>query len=220
MSCCCPQASSAARFFSRFAGRYRRRFERRGFERSQLQLMAGLAAAGYGDATVLEIGCGVGHLHQTLLERGARAATGVELAPAMLAEARRWAAERGLAARTDYREGDFIALAAALDVAEVTVLDKVVCCYPDAAGLVDASLARTGRVYALTIPRDRWFTRLGVAVIAVGMRVLGSAFRPYVHSPQEIDARIRGQGLERVWQDHTVAWLTRVYARPAGAAGG
>ncbi len=209
--CCCPHASAAARLFSRFAGRYRRRFERRGFERSQRQLLAGLEAAGYREATVLEIGCGVGHLHQSLLERGARRALGIELAPAMIAEARRWAAERGLAGRTHYLEGDFLALAAELEPAEVTVLDKVICCYPDAAALVDASLERTRRVYAFTIPRERTLTRAGVALLALGLRLIGSAFRPYVHPVAMIEERIAARGFRKRHQQQTAVWLTQVW---------
>ncbi len=58
--------------------------------------MAGLEQVGYREASVLDIGCGVGHLHQTLLEQGASAAVGIDLAPKMLSEAKDWADERGL----------------------------------------------------------------------------------------------------------------------------
>jgi SAM-dependent methyltransferase len=89
VTACCPHALAAGRLFSFFARRYRKRFARRGLEPSQRQLLAGLDAVGYAHASVLEIGCGVGHLHQTLLERGARDAIGVDLAPAMLRQTSR-----------------------------------------------------------------------------------------------------------------------------------
>ena len=108
MSCCCPHSNSANRFFSLFAGRYRRRFEKKGFEPSQKQLLEGLQQAGYQDAKVLEIGSGVGHLHQTLLEQGAASAVGIDLASRMVGEAQHWAEERKLAGQTDYLEGDFM----------------------------------------------------------------------------------------------------------------
>ncbi len=213
MSCCCPHAVSAGRFFSRFARRYRRRFEKKGFEPCQRQLLAGLERAGFQDARILEIGSGVGHLHQTLLERGAASAVGVELAPKMLEEARQWAEKRGLGARVTYHEGDFMLLAGQLPAADVTVLDKVVCCYPDAEGLVKASLAKTRSVYALTIPRRRFFVVMAVAVIAFILRRLGSDFRPYVHDPEAIDGWIREAGFASVSRDHTAIWESRVYRR-------
>lgn len=213
MRCCCPHSNSASRVFSLFAGRYRKRFQRRGFEPSQRQLLTGLRQADYVDASVLEIGSGVGHLHQTMLEQGAARAVGIDLAPRMVEEAQRWAEERQLAERVHYLQGDFMELDGQLDVADVTVLDKVVCCYPDADGLVHRSLAKTARVYALTYPRDRWTVRAAVAVGAFALRLVGSAFRPYVHDPRQIEGWIEEAGFRKQYEARTFVWLTQVYVR-------
>lgn len=211
--CCCPHSRAAGRIFSRFARRARRRFERRGLEPSQRQLLAGLERAGFAGASLLEVGSGVGHLHQTLLERGAGSALGIDLAPRMTEEARAWAAERGLAARTRYLTGDFMALAEDVEPADVTILDKVICCYPDADALVHASLARTRRVYALTYPRRRWFVRLGAALGAVCLRLIGSDFRAYVHDPERVEGWIGAEGFAKRFEAVTPVWLTQVYVR-------
>lgn len=212
MSTCCCHARSAGRFFSFFAQRSRKRYERKGFEASQKQLIAGLEQAAYRDATVLDIGCGVGHLHQTLLERGARSAVGIDLAPRMLAEARDWAERRGLSERVRYIEGDFMALGD-IDTADIALLDKVVCCYPDAQGLVEKSLAKTKHVYGLTYPRDRWFVRLGVGVIACLLRLMRSDFRSYVHDPEQIERWITDRGFRKRFEGQTAIWLTQVYEK-------
>lgn len=214
MSTCCGHAQSAGRFFSFFARRDRKRFERKGFEPSQKQLIAGLEQVGYQETSVLEIGCGVGHLHQSLLERGARGAVGIDLAPKMLSEATHWAQDRGLGDRVDYVEGDFMSLNERIDKADICLLDKVVCCYPDAQGLVEKSLAKTKRVYGLTYPRDRWFTRLGTETIAWVFWLIRSDFRPYVHDPVQIERWISDGGFEKRFEDQTTAWLTQVYVRP------
>ncbi len=213
MSTCCAHAQSASRLFSFFAKRYRRRLGKRGFERSQEQLLKGLEAVGYRDAELLEIGCGVGHLHQTLLESGARSALGIDLAPQMLIEARDWAAERGLAGRTEYVTGDFIDLKNDIAPADVTLMDKVVCCYPDADALVHTSLEKTRQVYALTYPRDRWFVRLAMALGALLLCLIRSSFRPYVHNPKQIEAWIRERGFRKKFQDTTAMWLTQIYTK-------
>lgn len=214
MNCCCPHSNSANRFFSFFAGRYRKRFEKKGFEPSQKQLLEGLEQAGYQDAKILEIGSGVGHLHQTLLERGAESAIGVDLASKMIEEARHWAQERGLAEKTDYVEGDFMEIKDSLPDVEVTVLDKVVCCYPDADGLVHSSLAKTSRVYALTYPRDRWYVRAMMGLVALGMKIIRSDFRPYVHAPESIEKWITQAGFDKNYQNQNMVWLTQVYVKP------
>jgi phospholipid N-methyltransferase len=214
MSCCCPHSNSANRFFSFFAGRYRKRFEKKGFEPSQKQLLEGLEQAGYQDARILEIGSGVGHLHQTLLEQGANSAVGIDLASKMIEEARRWADERELADRTTYVEGDFMEIADSVMDADVTVLDKVVCCYPDAEGLVHGSLGKTNRVYALTYPRNRWYVRMVMGMTAWVMKIMRSDFRSYVHDPELIEKWIRDAGFDKIYQNHNLVWLTQVYVKP------
>lgn len=213
MITCCPHAQSASRLFSFFAKRYRKRFNKRGFEPSQEQLLKGLELAGYQNGELLEIGCGVGHLHQTLLERGARSAVGVDLAPQMLTEARDLAVQRGFADRTQYVEGDFIALHNDIEPADVTLMDKVVCCYPDADTLVQKSLEKTRQVYALTLPRQRWFVSLAVELGAFILWLMRSSFRPYVHDPKQIEAWINEKGFRKKFQDMTVVWLTQVYVK-------
>jgi hypothetical protein len=214
MSGSCCNVESAGKFFSFFARGYRKRFEKKGFEVSQQQLLAGLEQVGYEGAALLEIGCGVGHLHQSLLEKGASTATGIDLATKMLSEATDWADERGLSDRVNYIEGDFMELAQDVEQADICVMDKVVCCYPDARGLVEQSLAKTRRAYALTYPRDRWFVRLSIRIWNTLLWVLRADFRSFVHDPDQIEAWITGAGFEKRFEDRTAFWLSQVYVRP------
>lgn len=211
MSCCCPHSRSAGRLFSFFARRYRQRFNRRGFEPSQQQLLDGLQQAGFADASLLEIGSGVGHLHLTLLERGAASATGIDLAPSMIEEAQRWAEERGLAERTRYQVADFMDMDD-IEAADITILDKVICCYPDAEGLTGRSLANTRRLWAVTYPRRTWYTRLGEKLGAALMWLLRSDFRPYVHDPVHIEAWAGQAGFDKSFEKQTFIWLTQIYS--------
>lgn len=215
MSGCCPSRCAAGPFFSRFARRYRKHYRRHGFDRSQQQLLEGLRAAGFAEATVLEVGSGIGYLHQHLLTQGARRAVGVDLSAGLLDEARGAAREQGLTERVDYREGDFVALADQIAPAEMTVLDRSICCYPDAESLVKASLAKTGRVYAFTIPRDRAWIRLGVEAMALALRLVRSSFRSYVHDPKLIEQWVTARGFHKRYDNETALWLTQVYVSHA-----
>jgi len=213
MSSCCLQNRDTGRFFGWFARRYRRRFDKKGFETSQTQLVQGIARNGFRDATLLEIGCGVGYLHQRLLQEGARSAVGVDLSGPMLAQARVAAAEQGLSERTRYLESDFVEVAARVDPADIVVLDKVICCYPDARGLVERSMAKAQRLYAFTIPR--WFVRAAMAIGTLCLRLIRCGFRGYVHDPTQIDQWLVNGGFERAYDNETFFWLTRVYRRRA-----
>jgi 2-polyprenyl-3-methyl-5-hydroxy-6-metoxy-1,4-benzoquinol methylase len=214
MSCCCPEANSASRLFSFFARSYRKRYAKKGFEKSQKQLVEGLRQAGLEGGTLLEIGSGVGYLHQTLLEQGAVSAVGVDLSPKMIAEAVAAAKEKGLSDRAEYVQDDFVNIAETLNTADVTILDKVVCCYPDADALVHKSLEHTSRVYALTYPRDRWFVRLGSKIGAVIFWTLRMDFRNYIHSPARLEQWIEDAGFRKEYENQTIGWQTQVFVRP------
>ena len=213
MGTCCVHNRDTGRFFGWFAGRYRKRFARKGLEPSQKQLMEGLMSSGLNDARLLDIGCGTGYLHQRLLQAGAGRAVGVDLSTKMLEEARAQAREQGLAERTDYREGDFVELADVLARADTVILDKVICCYPDANALVQRSARLAGRVYAFTIPRDRWTVRLALFAGRVFLALIRCGFRSYVHDLAAIDSWLTHLDFARVFEECTFTWLTRVYVR-------
>ena len=102
---------------------------------------------------VLDIGGGIGGVHHELLRRGAVGAVLVEVSPAYEAAARELARELGHADAVEYRLGDFVALSDEIDPADIVVLDRVVCCYPDMPALVEASAARARRFYLLVTLR-------------------------------------------------------------------
>ena len=213
MGVCCVHNRDTARFFGWFAKRYRKRFARKGLEPSQKHLMKGLTSSGFNGASLLDIGCGIGYLHQRLLQAGAASAVGVDLSAKMLEEAREEARQQGLAERTHYREGDFVELADVLTPADIVILDKVICCYPDAGALVGRSARMARRLYAFTIPRDRWTVRVVMLVSRILMAIIRCGFRPYVHDVTAIDRGVMQAGFVRVFEEYNLMWLTRVYAR-------
>jgi magnesium-protoporphyrin O-methyltransferase len=213
MSCCAAVNEDTGRFFSRFAAWHRLRFRVFGFERTQRQLLGGIRRAGIGGATLLEIGCGPGYLHRALLRLGAERATGVDLSAGMLDMARAGAEAEGLAARTDYLQGDFTQMADQVADADVVILDKVICCYPDWLALVQRSLGKARRCYALTIPRDRALTHVAIKAMRWGLQGAGCCYQPFIHDPEQIDGQISAGGFRLIDEALTPLWLTRTYVR-------
>lgn len=175
--------------------------------------MSGLEAAGFKDASVLEVGSGTGFFHRQLLKKGASEVVGVDLAQRMVDEATAGAKAEGLEGRVRYLVGDFVALSDEIENVDVTVLDKVVCCYPDAEALLGRSLAKTRRVYALTYPRDRALARLGMGFTNAMMWVLRSCFRGYVHDPRQIRRWVEEAGFVLQSEELTTLSRSEVYVR-------
>jgi len=74
-------------------------------ERAAWDRILDLVLAGRGALDVLDVGCGTGFLTFELASRGHRV-TGVDFAPAMIAEARRKATERGAAVRLEEADAE------------------------------------------------------------------------------------------------------------------
>ena len=190
-----------------------RRYRRRGPLPTTRRLLRALGARPRPDATVLDIGGGVGVIHYELLRRGFAGATHVDRSQAFIEVARREAASAGHADRVQFVHGDFRVVAASLDPADVVTLDRVVCCDPDFASLLPLAADRARQTLGLSFPRDRWYVRFSVYVSNVWRRVRGSDFRVYVHSPAAMDALLRRLGLHRTQTDGTLVWAIEVWER-------
>jgi 2-polyprenyl-3-methyl-5-hydroxy-6-metoxy-1,4-benzoquinol methylase len=214
-SCCTPGRSCCGTnaFFSRWSRFYAKRFRTGGLEPVQKQLLEGVSLESILGSSVLDIGCGVGSLHLTLLRRGAVQSVGVDLSDGMLREAKRLADEHGLATRTTYIAGDFTQLAPSLPESDITLLDKVVCCYDDITSLIRTSTGKTKRMYALSHPRENFLMKglfVGHATLA---RIFGWRFHPFWHNWAEMKSLIRSQGFELLYENSTFAWQVLVFRR-------
>ncbi len=211
MSCCSPQSGSYEKWFGFLSRIYAVRYRRMGPDAMQREMLEQLDGLGLSGRTLLDIGCGVGVLHQALLGRGAVRALGIDLAPGMLDHARERARTMALQERVEYRLGDFVELEAELDAADFTLLDKVVCCYPDARGMLEAAARRTRVALALVYPRRHWASLLTNRIWNLGYRLFGSDFRSYVHDPGAVHRWLEGAGLRQSFSRNYLMWHTQVY---------
>lgn len=208
MAECCYSGEYAEFFSERAARRTARAYLRRGLRGSARDLADAVAAASVADATILEVGGGVGGIHVDLLERGAARATNVELSPSWEQPAAHVLARKGLEDRVDRRVGDFVTQAAALPRADVVVLHRVLCCYPDWPALLGAAMGRSRRLVAFTVPADRWVTRASVAAGNVLLRARGRRFQAFVHPPGPMLGALSGAGFHVRFDRSGLVWRT------------
>jgi predicted RNA methylase len=79
VSSCCRPESYGAFFTEKGAQRALRRYRRRGLDKLSSRIAGVVREHGVRDATVLEVGGGIGALEVELIEAGAERATNVEL---------------------------------------------------------------------------------------------------------------------------------------------
>ena len=215
MTCCSPGDSPLDRQFdARHAAERLRAYHEKGAVGLTLALIDGLAAGGVAGQTVLDIGAGVGAVHHGLLRSGAASAVDVDASRAYISVAREEAERQGHANRVQYLAGDLVGLADAVEPADLVALDRVICCYPDMAALVDRSATLAKRRYGLVYPRDSWLGRVGVAVLNAGYRLSRSPFRTYLHRTADVDAILTAHGLVKRLQRTTLIWQFVLYERP------
>lgn len=221
MDTCCP-ADLETGFDDRIAARDLERYRHGGLAPDQRRLLSALLAEGVTERTILDIGGGVGAIHHELLGAGARSVTDVDGSSAYLTIAQEEARRHGDLDRISYRQGDFVELADEIEPADIVVLLRVLCCYPDMRALVRASARRARRSYGVIYPRSTWWMRAASAAYDALRPVAGATAGPgHVHSERDIDAAIRREGFTPVVVDSTWYWRIALYRRTAaGRFGG
>ena len=211
---CCSSCYDTA-FDGRLAGRELREYRRKGPGRASRAIAEALARNGVEGRTVLDIGGGVGAVHQQLLARGAVSVTDVDASRPYLEAARSEAERLGHTDRVRFEYGDFVSLAPRIEPADLVALDRVVCCYGDVDTLVGLAAARTRHCLAITIPPDAWPVRAVIALGNAWYRLTRNAYRAYIHPHERVIAAARAAGLEPAGPITAVGWWRLlVFERP------
>jgi magnesium-protoporphyrin O-methyltransferase len=218
MSCCTPTGYRTI-FGSKTAEREARRYRRRGLPGSARWLVRTLTTTGVKGRSVLEVGGGVGGLQIELLEAGADRSTNVEIIDTYERAAETLIAERDLSGRVERRIDDFAAAAAETPPADLVVLHRVICCYPDADVLVVAACEHARERLAITIPRESAWIRAGVGVMNAWLAMRRIQFRTYVHARGPMLAAAAGRGFRLADRHDGIVWQSFVLERaaPSGA---
>ena len=210
-ACGCDEFASI--FDRQTAEEDRDRYRRKGPDRTTRMLLDLLAPYRSEGSSLLDIGGGIGIIDQELLRAGAGHAVLVDASTAYLEVARDEARRANLLDRIEFVEGDFVRRAADIDSADIVTLDRVVCCYPDAAALVGLSAARARTAYGLVMPRERRLNRIAIAFLNVTFWLRRKAYRSYAHPTTWIDQLAAAAGLHPRSERRTFFWRVVVYDR-------
>jgi 2-polyprenyl-3-methyl-5-hydroxy-6-metoxy-1,4-benzoquinol methylase len=203
--CCDPRGCD--RFFgARFAHHAAQRYRKRGLDGPSRQIVAFLDSRGLDGATVLEIGGGVGEIQLELLRRGVARAVNLELSPGYDEEAARLAREAGVEERLERRLHDIAADPGAVEPADVVVLHRVVCCYPDYERLLGAAADHALRLLVFSHPPRNAVSRAFVGVQNLGLKAMRREFRTFAHAPGAMLAVLERHGLRHTFTHRGLPW--------------
>jgi 16S rRNA G966 N2-methylase RsmD len=165
-----------------------------------------LELRGIEGASVLEIGGGVGEIQIELLKRGAGRAVNLELSPAYEEEAKRLLREAELDDRAERRLHDIAVEPEGVEPADIVVLHRVVCCYPDYERLLSAAAERARRLLVFSYPPRNVVSRAFVGAVNLAFRLLGREYRSFAHPPSAMLGLLGERGLRRTFAHHTPIW--------------
>jgi 2-polyprenyl-3-methyl-5-hydroxy-6-metoxy-1,4-benzoquinol methylase len=206
MASCCPPRGYRRIFNERFARRLAKRYRRRGLDKTARKMVEFLRELGIEGASVLEIGGGGGELEIELLQGGTARAQNLELSPAYEHEAHQLAGQAGVQGRLDWRLHDLAEDPGAVAPADLVVLHRVVCCYPDYERLLGAAADHARRALVFSYPPHNLISRAFYGVFNLVMRLTQSSFRGFAHRPAAMLAVLEDHGLRRTYQGRSSIW--------------
>ncbi len=206
MADCCDHEDYRSVFSERFARRTAKRYRRRGLTPAAEWIVQFATDNDLRDASILEIGGGVGHIHVELLRRGAARATNLELSTEYEAEAERLLSSTGMADRVDRRFLDIAAEPEGAEQADIVVLHRVVCCYPDYERLLSAAAGHARRLLVFSYPPAshlNWTVNWSDNALR---RIRGNGFRTYIHPPEPMIGVAAADGMRATFRQHSRDW--------------
>jgi magnesium-protoporphyrin O-methyltransferase len=201
-------------FSERGARAQARDYRRNGLDATSRQIVHLLKERGVEGLTLLEVGGGIGAIQIELLKVGLARAVSVELTPTYEESATELLREAGLEDRVERRVMDFVDAAADIEAADIVVMNRVICCYPDLPRLVGAAADHARGLLVLSFPKERRWTRAVVWMANVGMALIRREFRIVVHPFTQIVAATEARGLKPSSNQAGLFWQISAMARP------
>jgi magnesium-protoporphyrin O-methyltransferase len=216
MACSCCAGESLDIFGEKGARRELRRYLDKGLGGDDARLIAAWAEErGLEDATVVEVGGGIGQVQAELLRRGAAFGKVIEVVEEYAPVAGELARAVDVDSRSAFVLADLLEDPDAFEQAEIVVLRRVVCCSPEGPELLGRAAARTRGTLLASYPRDRFLVRAVVRLQNAGFRLVRKRFRVFVHSPSRLERAAGDHGLVRTRVSRGAVWETAQFdARP------
>ena len=215
--CCSPKGYRSV-FSEKRARAEARHYRRRGLDPTSRRIAEFLKRQGIRDRTLLEVGGGIGAIQIELLKAGITRAVNVELTPTYEEAARTLLREAGLEARVERRVMDFAEANGEVEAADIVIMNRVICCYPDMPKLTGAAADHTRQVLVMSFPKERWWTKAVIAMGDLVLRVARQQFQVFLHPHDEIIATAERHGLKTISNQTGFFWEVASLSRTSAVS--
>jgi magnesium-protoporphyrin O-methyltransferase len=206
LSDCCSPKGYRWVFSERSARAEAKRYRRKGLDSTSRRIVDFLKTQGVEGKTVLEVGGGIGAIQIELLKAGAARALSVELTPTYEEAAAGLLREAELSDRVERRVMDFAEAADQVDGADIVIMNRVICCYPDMPRLAGAAADHARQLLVMSFPRKTWWMYVGLKVSNFLLWTTRREFHIFLHPPKKIIATSEQHGLEPVLDQQGLVW--------------
>jgi len=215
VSDCCTPKGYRQIFSEKNAAGEAKRYQRNGLDGTSKRIFDFIRERSVGGKTLLEVGAGIGAIEIELLKAGMARAVNVELTPTYEVAAGALLVEARLSDRVERRVMDFAEAGPEVETADVVVLNRVICCYPDMPKLAGAAADRARGLLVMSFPNRRWWTRLGLSLANFAFRVIRMQFRVFLHPPALILAAVEQRGFKTTLNQPGLLWQVVALERNA-----
>ena len=202
---CCSSSGYGRVFSEKAARRDARRYRRNGLHRPARWIVDTVIGRGVSGADVLEVGGGVGAIQVELLKAGAARTVNVEFSTGYETAAAELLDEAGLEGSVERTIGDF-AQDGRFGEADVVVMHRVVCCYPDYERLITEAALHARQTLVFSYPPRNLVSKFISGGGNLLMRFRRNSFRSFVHPPESMIDAARRQGFEPVARREGGIW--------------
>lgn len=217
MSDCCSPKGYRSIFSEKRAAGEARRYRRRGLDPTSRRIAELLKRQDIEGRTLLEVGGGIGAIQIELLKAGITRAVNIELTPTYEDAAEALLREAGLGDRVERRVMDFAEATGEVEAADIVIMNRVICCYPDMPKLAAAAAEHTREVLVVSFPKERWWTRAVISLGDLALRVARQQFQIFLHPPDKIIATAERHGLKMISNQASIFWEVASLRRTTAA---
>lgn len=173
-----------------------------------------------GDAnaeSVLDLGCGSGGMLLALQNAGINEIHGIDASPEAIEMVKKRFEKFGTLENTSFTVGDIIQF----DPPAVDAVSShsVLCCHPDAIGIVNKATQKNPKMVIITFPKDNLLIKSFMFCFNIGLWVIGRFNRSirgrkfYVHSTVSVNDKFEENGYELVFSDKSFFSQTLIYEK-------